>query len=321
MEHYCTYFDRYYLVQGVALYRSLSAVSNGPFTLWVLCFDDAAHDTLSRLGIPGLRPVSLRDLEAGDAALLEAKKNRSKVEYYFTCSPSWPLYLLDRNPEIGRVTYLDADLLFYSDPAPIFGEMGEASVLIVGHRFPEALRHLEVYGIYNVSLVSFRNDPRGMACLAWWRERCLEWCFDRVEGHRFADQKYLDDWPERFPGVAVLRHPGAGLAPWNWSSHRILNQEGKTTVDGGPLIFFHYQGFKIINRWMFDLGLKSYGRMPPSMRRLIYRPYVAAIREAEQFLLRRVAGARIEYPRTRHKQYGWGKFMKRLRDGQILFAP
>src|SRR3989304_5518851 len=62
MLHFCTYFDRNYLAQGLTLYRSLMEHA-GPFTLWVLCFDDTARDVLSRLNLANLRPVSLQEFE------------------------------------------------------------------------------------------------------------------------------------------------------------------------------------------------------------------------------------------------------------------
>src|SRR5690242_19008166 len=111
--HYCTYFDRGYLGCGLALYQSLTQRHVAPFILWVLCFDDFTYDVLSKLDQPNLKPVALADFERDDPALLQAKQNRSRVEYYFTCSPSWPLYLLNRYPDIDLITYLDADLYFF----------------------------------------------------------------------------------------------------------------------------------------------------------------------------------------------------------------
>src|SRR5262249_1819337 len=176
---------------------------------------------LGRLALPGLRPIALAALEKGDPALARARLDRTRVEYYFTCTPSLPLFVLNHTSGVEVVTYLDADLYFFGDPAPVAAELGSGSVLIIPHRFPEHLKHAEAYGIYNVGLLCFRNDERGRACLTWWRERCLEWCHDRLEGERFADQGYLNDWPARFPGVVVLQHPGVNLAPWNVARYRL----------------------------------------------------------------------------------------------------
>jgi hypothetical protein len=121
--------------------------------------------------------------------------------------------------------------------------------MIVPHRFPPWLRHwTELDGIYNGQLVMFRNDERGLAALRWWRERCLEWCYDRREDGKFADQKYLDDWPDRFPGVHVLAHPGGGLAPWNARQYALERRNGALLVEGRPLVFYHYQSLELFRR-------------------------------------------------------------------------
>jgi hypothetical protein len=294
----------------------------GPFTLWVLCFDDTAHDVLSRLKLANLRPVSLQEFEEGDETLQNAKGNRSRVEYFFTCTPSWLLYLLNRHPEIERITYLDADLMFYSPPSPVFEELGDRSILIVGHRFPERLRHLEAsFGTYNVGLLAFRNDPNGKCCLRWWRDRCLEWCFDRPEKGRFADQKYLDDWPVRFEGVVVLQNKGAGLAPWNHMSYRVQIQDGKITVDDDTLIFFHFQGVRIINRRFFDPGVYRYGPMPLALRRGLYSRYVQSLFETENWMRSRLQDLdRISF-RLYTRDYRLRTFLLRLLQGQIMLVP
>ena len=320
MRYYCTYFDRNYLLRGLTLYQSLKQHAQ-PFTLWVLCFDDWSFEVLTKLAQPDLRPVALADFERGDAALLSVKPSRSKVEYYFTCSPSWPLYLLTQNPEIDLLTYLDADLYFFSSPEPIFAEMGSGSVLIVGHRFPEHLRFIEVNGIYNVGLISFRNDARGRKCLEWWRERCLEWCYDRQEDGKYADQKYLDDWPERFEGVAVLQHSGAGLAPWNWVDAALQSEHGQITVNGRPLIFFHFSNLKILTPWLYDpvSDGRLYGEMPLRLRRALYTPYLEALKFAAQWLrAKSISGSYFVYQDLRTRSYGWRKFVSKLRRGKLM---
>ena len=275
--HFCTYFDHRYLPQGLALYHSLRRHCPAG-QLWVLCLDQRCYDALTKLQLPSVKVISLEELESGDPALQRAKSNRSLVEYYFTCTPAWLLFILESSLAVPLVTYLDADLFFFADPAPIFDELQAASIGIVGHRFSRALHQLEEYGVYNVGWVSFRRDDHGFNCLRWWRERCLEWCYDRIENERFADQKYLDDWPTRFTSTVVLQHKGANLAPWNVSNYEILNSGGHIRVDGQPLIFFHFHGLKSIRGGWFDTNLRRYHvRLSASTKRSLYVPYVQAL--------------------------------------------
>ncbi|MGA9347289.1 MAG: glycosyl transferase [Anaerolineae bacterium] len=278
MFYFCTYFDSNYFIKGLALYRSLVRHAT-PFHLWVLCCDDWTYEILQELALPEVHPISLRDFEDGDKELLRAKGNRSQIEYYFTCTPSLLLYILRNHSEVDVITYLDADLFFFSSPSPIYEELGDNSILIIGHRFPPHLRHREVYGIYNVGFLSFRRNDEGLRCLHWWRDRCLEWCYDRVENGRFADQKYLDDWPIRFPRVVVLQHKGAGLAPWNVAGYSIRECNGSVLVDSDPLVFYHFHNLKMITRFLFDPDLGNYGaQFNDTLRRRIYGPYLRELR-------------------------------------------
>ncbi|NQU11830.1 hypothetical protein HQ590_13635, partial [bacterium] len=118
----------------------------------------------------------------------------------------------------------------------------------------------------------------GLACLQRWREQCLDWCYDRVEPGRFADQKYLDEWPDRFAGVAVITHPGANLAPWNFGNHRLRAADARVWVDDQPLLFYHFQGLKRLNRWIVDTNLNGYQmRATAVLRRAVYRPYIRTL--------------------------------------------
>jgi hypothetical protein len=316
--HFCTYFDRNYLTRAVALHQSLVRHSQ-PFTLWALCLDDDTYRTVTELDLESLRPVRLSELEKADPELVEASKNRSTVEYYFTLSPALPLHLLTVVPGIDSITYLDSDLLFYSSPQPVFDELALGSVVIVGHRYPPHLRDLAAYGNYNVAMLAFRNDIPGLTLLRRWREQCLEWCYDRVEDGKFADQRYLDDWPG-LPGVRVLGHVGVDLAPWNFMQYQIDRAANPPTVDGQPLVFYHFQGFKALRPGLWDVGLDAYGHMGVGLRSWLYGGYLRELRAAHR-LIRSQAPAASRSGSIRRPEVGWRHIVRRLIQGQIIVSP
>src|SRR5258706_9619471 len=127
-REYCTLFDHRYLAHGLAMIRSLRRVSPHS-TVWVLCLDDLAQNILSQIAEPGVRTVSLAALEARDSSLAAARcDGRSLVEYYFTCKASLIAYVLQASPDAEMVSYLDADLWFFANPAPMFQEAENATV-------------------------------------------------------------------------------------------------------------------------------------------------------------------------------------------------
>jgi hypothetical protein len=276
--HFCTYFDSKYLARALALHASLVRHCSS-FTLWALCLDESSEKVLSKLALPSVETIPLVTLEADDPELSGAKANRSLIEYYFTCTPSLPLHILRRQPAVDLITYLDADLWFFGDPRVVFAELGQKSVGIIPHRFAEAIRDRECFGVYNVGWVSFRRDGPGLECLEYWRSRCLAWCSDIVGPQGFADQKYLDDWPQRFQGVSVIAQKGANLAPWNVANYKLASRGKRLFVDEDPLIFFHFHGLRRVNRWLYESGFALYEAvLSARMRRQIYRPYLRELR-------------------------------------------
>lgn len=274
MRYFCTYFDLNYLPRALALYRSLCRHAS-PFRLHALCFDKASVCRLRELRLPEVHVIEESELLDAVPRLADARNNRTRLEFYFTCTPALTLHVLDQLAPSEVLTYLDADLYFYSSPASLEGEMDGGSVLIYPHRFPWWLRYQEKYGRYNVGYLSFRHDATARECLSWWCDRCIEWCYDRFEANRFADQKYLDRWPELFSGVIVGRHPGAGLASWNLGASRLSVREGQVFVNGAPLVFHHFHGLRILSPFVFCDRLLTVGVIAgPRIVRHVYRPYL-----------------------------------------------
>ena len=195
-------------------------------------------------------------------------------------------------------------------------QLGAGSVLIIPHGFPESLRHLEEFGIYNVGMVTFRKDERGLAALRRWRAQCIEWCYDRVEGGRFADQAYLDDWPETLDGVVVVDQPGIGLGPWNASRYRYDTSANPVTVDERPLVFYHFHAFRSVGPRLYYDGLREYEPMPRRTRAALYHAYVTQLRQANldvESLAPSAASLRAPVP------FAWRGFLGLARRGHILY--
>jgi hypothetical protein len=244
-NEFVTLFDVRYLTRGLVLYESL-ARSCAEFRLRVLCMDHATREVLDTLRLPSLVPTSLEELEAHDPELSAARQTRSHVEYCWTAVSALCLYCLERERELSSIAYVDADVMFYADPRPAFDELGAGSVLLTAHRYAERWRWLERdSGPYNVQLVAFRRDPEALGLLRWWRERCIEWCYDRVEDGRFGDQRYLDHWPDHSAVVRVLSHSGAGLGPWSAGRVRLDATRAGIHVNDEPLLFHHFHGLRI----------------------------------------------------------------------------
>jgi hypothetical protein len=284
MYYFCTYFDSNFLAQGLTLYQSLMDHC-GAFKLWVLCLDEKCFEVLEDAALQGLVPVPLEQLEAFDPDLANCKSNRNLIEYYFTCTAAFTTYVISENRQVELITYLDADLYFFADPAPIYRELEGHSIGIIGHRFPDRMEKLNRYGIYNVAWVSFRKNDSGLSCLTDWRSNCIEWCYDRLEGDRFADQKYLDKWPEQYEGVRVIEHKGANLAPWNVARFHIAANDS-VTVDSQPLLFYHFHGLKKVAYLpLFNTSLgDNRAVLNRPLRKRVYIPYLLAMAESRRKL-------------------------------------
>jgi hypothetical protein len=265
MEHYVTLFDSLFLPQGLALHRSLERWGSS-YTLWILCLDDTSHDVLTRL-----RPHNVRLLRVGDVAtpeLLRVKPGRSRAEYCWTLTPFAPRFVFEAAPEVERVTYVDADLWLLQNPAPMFCELEKSGkhVLITRHAYAPEYDKSAVSGRFCVQFVTFsRNGGEGVR--KWWEERCIEWCFAKPEDGKFGDQKYLDDWPERFgEQVHVLQHQEWVLAPWN-----------ATRFPYGDALVYHFHGLRLQDGGKISVG-DDYA-LPPVLVRYVYDPYMTTLRE------------------------------------------
>lgn len=272
---FCTLFDKNYIYRGLALHDSL--IQTGiDFELYVLCLDSDTYQLLTQLQLSNIRLLSLAEVE--DEAVLRAKANRTRVEYYWTLASVLTLYILQSQPGTDHLAYVDSDVFFFSSPELLYRELGDGSVLIIRHNYSPELRYLEQRsGVYNVGLVWFRNNAEGLACLTRWRDDCLAWCYNRLEAGKFGDQMYLDSWPNTYPGVRVLKTLGGGVAPWNVAQYAVRMLNGILEVaPGQPIIFFHFHTLRILGLGQYVPHSAAY-RFKPEVYNYIYGPHFQSL--------------------------------------------
>lgn len=293
MTHYqrynfCTLFDSYYLTRGIALYRSLEIYCVN-FHLYIFAFDDNSFKELNELNLTNATIISLGNFESPE--LLFAKAGRTFAEYCWTCTASTIWYSINKY-ELDNCTYLDADILFFSTPQPIFDEIGKSSIGITKHNFSKDWKESDIYGRYCVQFVFFRNDKYGMEALNWWRLKCVEWCFAKLEDTRYGDQKYLDYFEEKFSNVCVIENIGSGVAPWNINNYSIIEKVKSGNISlqtysglSGQLIFYHFQGLKMTEMDKYIYCEASIGAIPKKALQYVYDPYIRTLYQLK-FLLK-----------------------------------
>ena len=287
MMHFTTLFDSYYLDKALCMYRSLEHVTED-FSLYIFCFDAKSKEVLEAENLKHAVLLSHEDLEKAFPKLLELKKERSKAEYCWTCTPASIEYVLT-NYNVPHCVYIDADLYFFADPKVLLAEAEGFHTIITPHRFTKSLfdqRHLKRSGKYCVEFNYFDQSKEAREALTWWREQCFEWCYHLYEPERMGDQKYLEKFPSLFQGVHELTHLGGGVAPWNLKQYEVVPGEDITLQEKSsgktfPLVFYHFQNLRYLSERKVNA---SSGTHHKPTKDAIYVPYLREIEACRKTL-------------------------------------
>lgn len=289
MYNFCTLFDSYYLDKALAMYRSLLNVCDD-FHLYVFCFDDVAFNVLSKMNLSHMDIIHHTKIET--EKLLELKKERSKAEFCWTCTPVIIDYVLD-NYDVENCTYIDADVYFFYSPKVLFDEIkeAEANVVITPHRFLDTSEDQYFQnrsGKYCVEFNYFDRSSNSREALTWWRTKCEEWCFHLYEPDRMGDQKYLEKFPELFKGVHELEYVGGGVAPWNLKQYVFKQRENGKLIfedlksgNDFVVVFYHFQNLRYLNHRYVNICSETHSKITKDS---IYIPYLKEIESVRKEL-------------------------------------
>ncbi len=226
----------------MALVESVAGYGAG-WNFYVLLVNGPAS-LPEKIGGVSLYGLQLADLTNFTLAEPVVKKYKPKSdELRWSLKPVLISYLLEQGAD--QVIYLDNDLYFFKDPAFLFDELNNASVLLCPHwRIQEPGVNKDWFlvnftdGLYNAGFVG--ASAAGLAAMHWWARACAFACEKTPRKGLWDDQKYLDLIPAAYPSVSILQHRGCNVAFWNVQHLSGTNTDGEALMDNlWPVVFIH----------------------------------------------------------------------------------
>jgi glycosyltransferase involved in cell wall biosynthesis len=222
-----------------------------PFILVV-----ADADRLGFPDIPGVRMVSPRQLGAVDFPYAALKYSAADL-----CCALKPLALrwLIATSRFRSLVYVDSDMCVYESFDRFLDAATRHRAVVVPHvreplpnpeRFWErpSLGDLAYSGVLNAGLFSLWTDPEARGFVETWsRLTTAAGAFLPVLGGQWEQNSF--NWITAFlDGVHVFRDPTYNVAYWNLHDRslrdkRLDHELPRWTVDGEPLVCFHFSGF------------------------------------------------------------------------------
>lgn len=274
---YVTLFDQGYVDRALALARSFARWCPGDL-LVMGCLDDESACVLGGMPLPATRVLSPGQFVTG--TLLELKEHRSRAEFCWTAKPFLLEFALAACPDASWAVYLDADSLIFGNLSSALVANEASDCVLAPHDFSPDFTHFEPsVGRYNAGFAAFANDVRGRTALSEWRDLCADSVSATPSSDAYGDQKYLNGLADRWHVPADPAVKGINVAPWNMAKYRFGQVGSQVMVDDRPLLYFHFQGFgRVSEHWV--LLYKGAQPVPGSVRDLVYRPYLAELRQA-----------------------------------------
>lgn len=287
--NFCTLFDSNYIDKGIVMYESL--IKNcKEFDLFILPMDKKCSYILKDLNCEKINILDYDDFEDDD--LKRIKLERGRAEFCWTCTAKLVKYVQDKY-KLEIVTYIDADLYFYSDPVVLIDEMVNEgkSVQIIEHNFRKFERREaeRSAGRFCVEFNTFLNNQSAREVLLSWEKDCVQECSYGENDECMGDQKYLHYWPEKYDCINIINNQGAGVAPWNLNKftynlddenhYRICDTESRKEY---LLVFFHFQNIVYNTQNSVDCCMVD-RRIRTSVEK-IYKDYLMMICETKEML-------------------------------------
>jgi glycosyltransferase involved in cell wall biosynthesis len=99
-------------------------------------------------------------------------------------------------------------------------------------------------GTYNLGFLALQASKETDAFLDWWWRWLQTDCYSDPRTGVFTDQKWVNFAPIFWPSFHVLRDVTYNVAYWNLHERTLTYEKDQWLVNGRPLAFYHFSGFK-----------------------------------------------------------------------------
>jgi hypothetical protein len=268
MLNFCSYFDKNYLSKFLVLRDSLINL-NCKVIFYVLPLDDFSYNFLKNKNFKNVILCNLNQLEKKFPDLNKIKNTRTNIEYYFTLSPYLPIFLQEKF-NLEKLSYIDVDSFFFKNPEFFYKSLDVYSIILTKQNFKEK------YGKFNVGWISYNflhQDTKKI--LDKWKVECTNWCYDKVEKNRYADQKYLDDWPLLSNDIIIYDPKVSMFSPWD-SKNKFLKKNREN------FYCYHFQGLKFSkNYFISGIGIYNFN-FDRNFIKKFYSNYVILLKKKQK---------------------------------------
>jgi len=182
-------------------------------------------------------------------------------------------YLLQKK-EFDQVVYFDADIFVTQPLSGVWKDLEVKDIILTAHINGTVIwendeiakkarrgiqRNMLRGGAYNGGFFALNSTAGTRQFLSWWKNVLIDGAYNKPSKGLFTDQLWLMLVPVLFNDILLAsKHPGYNMAYWNLDERKLSHADGKYQVaaaDGttGPLIFFHFSGYKLENKSMISV--------------------------------------------------------------------
>ena len=144
--------------------------------------------------------------------------------------------------------YFDPDIEIFGNVEPLADLAARRDIVVTPHHLRPLPRNgrtptesdFLATGTYNLGFIGTGVGALHNGFLEFWRARLERDAVIDYANMMFTDQRWVD-FIDCFPHE-VIDDPGCNVAYWNVDQRSLARQGDVITVDGHPLVFFHFSG-------------------------------------------------------------------------------
>ncbi len=286
----CTIVASNYLSRAIVMHDSLKKYNPG-VDFWLLLIDDnpLVEESQQAVDEREIHILRVNEIGVSDDEISNFRFMYDLTEVSTAFKP-WTLEVIAKRSGLDSF-YIDPDIEFYGAITGLIEAAKKHQVVLTPHVLEPMKRDgaqpaesdIMGSGIYNLGFLGV-NHGAAEELSRWWKERLLRECYSDPAKQRFTDQRWIDFVPALFDSF-ISKDETFNVAYWNADQRPVTYENGKFTVRGKPVSFFHFSGYSekaphLLTRHHAGNPRVLLSRNPALS--LLTRKYSEAVRQAEQ---------------------------------------